>query len=306
MHNLNNLNNNFSHNNHLNQSSNNNQIVFPNAYYSKSNVNNSVNVRKIGEFKLRLMTKKSEIKIGKINDNYNPERTLIEKDPNTKAFKLTEKKTTDEKTKYSGNLMSEQTSKYLIFNTKLNSDAIEIYPAENWFMFKKDINYKTINLDDAEDKMRMKSHIVESLKNKKKETNISTKEKKISKERKTSDDIRENRGRFKKNFDNDDDDDNRYFKKNAGKKSNEEIEEKDDTDLDLKEMPSDLEEDFFGKKKNENVDLFGSNQDNNESSVDNELSSMFEKSKENSDVEDDLSEIERKFNEQNTKSIYFL
>ena len=249
MHNLNNLNNNFSHNNHLNQSSNNNQIVFPNAYYSKSNVNNSVNVRKIGEFKLRLMTKKSEIKIGKINDNYNPERTLIEKDPNTKAFKLTEKKTTDEKTKYSGNLMSEQTSKYLIFNTKLNSDAIEIYPAENWFMFKKDINYKTINLDDAEDKMRMKSHIVESLKNKKKETNISTKEKKISKERKTSDDIRENRGRFKKNFDNDDDDDNRYFKKNAGKKSNEEIEEKDDTDLDLKEMPSDLEEDFFGKKK---------------------------------------------------------
>jgi hypothetical protein len=195
------------------------------------------------------MTKKSEIKIGKINDNYNPERTLIEKDPNTKAFKLTEKKTTDEKTKYSGNLMSEQTSKYLIFNTKLNSDAIEIYPAENWFMFKKDINYKTINLDDAEDKMRMKSHIVESLKNKKKETNISTKEKKISKERKTSDDIRENRGRFKKNFDNDDDDDNRYFKKNAGKKSNEEIEEKDDTDLDLKEMPSDLEEDFFGKKK---------------------------------------------------------
>ncbi len=54
------------------------------------------------------------------------------------------------------------------------------------------------------------------------------------------------------------------------------------------------------------MDLFGSNQDNNESSVDNELSSMFEKSKENSDVEDDLSEIERKFNEQNTKSIYFL
>jgi len=254
------------------------------------------------------MTKKSEIKIGKINDNYNPERCLVEKEPNSKNFKLTEKKFGDEKTKFTGTLLAEQTSKYLIFNAKANSETIEIYPAENWFMFKKDINYKTINSEEAEEKMKVKSHTVDSIKNKGPHgSNGPAKERKGTKERKGSEDnaVEPRRvGGVKKSFlEEDEEEDNKFFKKNP-KENLEEIEEKDDTDLELKEIPSDLEEDFFGKKKDEKVDLFGSNQDEDESSLGDDLSEMFQKSKENSEVEDDLSEVERKFNEQSVRGIF--
>ena len=112
---------------------------------SYNNKNISEKKIKIAEFSLKLINKKGEMKIGKINDTFNSERVLIEKEANLKSFKLTEKKFNDEKIKFTGNLMSEQTSKYLLFNTKSGSTAIEIFPADDWFMFKKDINYKTIN-----------------------------------------------------------------------------------------------------------------------------------------------------------------
>ncbi len=274
--------------------------------YNNYNNQNKNNFRKLGEYRLRLMTKKSEIKIGKVNDNYNPERCLIEKEANSKLFKLTEKKFGDEKTKFTGSLMAEQTSKYLIFNAKANSEIIEIYPAENWYMFKKDINYKTINSDDAEEKMKIKSHIFDSLKNKGVHGgNASLKEKKTPKERKGLEETGAEARGFRRNIEEEDEEDNKFFKKSA-KENIEEIEEKDDTDLELKEIPSDLEEDFFGKKKEDKVDLFGSNQDEEESSLRDDLSDMFEKSKENSEVEDDLSEVERKFNEQRAKGMFFV
>lgn len=291
-----------STNNNYPSVNNNNFNFNPNT---NSSSNSTSNLRKVAEYRLRLMTKKSEIKIGKINDNYNPDRCLIEKEANSKLFKLTEKKYGDEKTKFTGSLMAEQTSKYLIFNAKASSDIIEIYPAENWFMFKKDINYKTINSDEAEEKMKLKSHIVDSLKNKGSHTGVAPgKEKKNAKERKGSEDnAAEGRRGIRRTLDEDEEEDNKFFKKNA-KENLEEIEEKDDTDLELKEMPSDLEEDFFGKKKEEKVDLFGSNQDEDESSLGDEMSDLFEKSKENSEVEDDLSEVERKFNEQSARGIF--
>lgn len=294
-------------NNQYNQNNNYNNFQSENLFSSKTNYNqNTESLKKVGEYRLRLMTKKSEIKIGKINDSYNPDRCLIEKEPNSKLFKLTEKKFGDEKTKFTGSLMAEQTAKYLIFNAKANSEILEIYPAENWHMFKKDINYKTINSEEAEEKMKMKSHIVDSLKNKGAHVgNASAKEKKGVNQRKASDDAApEGRRVIKRTFEEEDEEDNKFFKKNA-KENFEEKEEKDDTDLELKEMPSDLEEDFFGKKKDEEkIDLFGSNQDEDESSLGDDLSDMFEKSKENSEVEDDLSEVERKFVEQSARGIF--
>ena len=253
---------------------------------SYNNKNISEKKIKIAEFSLKLINKKGEMKIGKINDTFNSERVLIEKEANLKSFKLTEKKFNDEKIKFTGNLMSEQTSKYLLFNTKSGSNAIEIFPADDWFMFKKDINYKTINLEDAEEKMKIRSSIVENLKNK---GNISNKNKKETKARKNSTEPQEKTKFVKKNFDEDEEDeDNKCFKKT---KIVEEDDEKEVSDLELKEIPSDIEEDFFGKKEEKKIKLFDSNQ---ESSFEDD-DSFFEKSKENSEVEDDISEIDRKF-----------
>jgi len=274
---------------------------FKNNLQSNNHENYS-ELRKIGEFQLHLKSQKNELKIGKINDMYNPDRCLIDKEANSKSFKLIEKKFDDKLTKFSGSLMAEQTSKYLLFKTDLTTNTIEIFPADSWFMFKKDINYKTINLEEAEDKMKLKSHIVDSLKNKGKDTiNISSKDKK-GKERKDSENnISLGKFKNKKPFDEEEEEDNKCFKKNI-KEKQEDIEEKDDTDLELKEIPSDLEEDFFGKKKeNEKIDLFGDNEEDDDDEAVDDSSSMFQKSKENSEVEDDLSELERKFNEQNAR-----
>lgn len=276
------------------------QYSHDSLYRSNLNINqnqyDSNSIRKIAQFNLRLIHKDYEHKIGKINDDYNPNICIIEKESSSsKTYKLTQRKTnSNELMKFTGNLMAEQTSKYLIFKTspEMKSNIVDVLPAENWFIFKKDINYKTINLEDAEEKMKIKSHVVDSLKNKGPSNNITSKSKKDTKERKNSDENNFNNRKVKKAFDEDEEDENKYFKKNQ-KEPLEEFDEKEATDLELKEIPSDMEEDFFGKKEdNKKVNLFESNQDE---SSDNSDDSLFEKSKENSEVEDDLSEIDRKF-----------
>jgi hypothetical protein len=284
--------------------------------------NNKHTYKKIAEYSLKLKSNLSEFKVGKINDIYNPQKCLIEKEGNTKNFKLLEKKQINDKQKntfYTGNIIADQNSKYLIFSTKPDSNTIEIFPADNWYMFKKDINYKTMNSEEAEEKIKFRPQIIEHLKNKG-NSNAIKNNKKEKKNKKNTDNLPLNTNtqkipKNKKNFEEDSfNDEEELFnspKRNNKKNANDfdEISEKELTDLELREMPSDLEENFFGKIDNKKIKLFDPNDDlslgkselnENEDIEDDD--SLFEddkKDKENSEVEDDddddISEIDRKY-----------
>jgi hypothetical protein len=291
-------------------------------YKLNNKTNNKETYKKIAEYTIKLKSNLSEFKVGKINDTYNPQKCLIEKEGNTKNFKLLEKKQINEKQKntfYTGKIMADQNSKYLIFSAKPDSNILEIFPADNWYMFKKDINYKTMNSEEAEEKIKLRSQIIEHLKNKG-NSNVIKNNKKEKKDKKNTDIIISNTQKItknKKNFEEDSyDDEEELFnspKKNNNKKNQndfEEISEKELTDLDLREMPSDIEENFFGKVDKKKVKLFDPNDDlsigksdiNENEDIDEEDDSLFEdnKNKENSEVEDDddeddISEIDRKY-----------
>jgi len=299
-------NNNLNTNNNHNQNNNQNQ---------KYNNNNNI-FRKVAEYPLKLKSNLIDYKIGKINDIYNPQKCLLEKENNSKSFKLMEKVDNTKNTFYTGNIMSDQNSKYLIFSTKPDSDCIEIFPADNWYMFKKDINYKTINGDEAEEKIKLKPQIIEHLKNKGNNTN--TKNPKKEKNKKNSDrdrdaennnNIPQQKNLRKKNFEEDsyNDEDELFNSPKKNNKKNDSESERELTDLELREIPSDIEENFFGKSDNKKIKLFDANEElsigksegDGDDGVDDSLFDDDEEDKKvNSDVEDDddsLSEIDRKY-----------
>lgn len=336
----------------MNSNNNNNQFYHENKripYNINDNQvnNNNSKIRKIGEYKLKLKSNFSDFKVGKINDIYNPTKCLIEKESNSKGFKLSEKKnmsndseirnnlnTTNisnsnlnkEKTiNYSGALMADQTSKYLIFSTKPEANNIEIFPAENWYMFKKDITYKTINSDEVEDKLKFRPQMIEYLKNK---INVNSKPLKNKTKDKEKKEINTNNlggssnrpktKKFEEDSYNNNDDDELFNspKKNKEKKNylDESLSEKESLDLSLKEIPSDLEENFFGKPDKKKIKLFDSNEEIEKSeNLDEDEDSLFEddenEKKENSEVDDDdddISEIDRKYGANYDNSNFFI
>jgi hypothetical protein len=105
-------------------------------------------MKKVGSLNMNLISTEARIKIGKINDKVNPDKCTIQKD--NKQYKLIEKKSSRDESKYSGTLLSEQTSKYLLFKFNPETKTIDVMPADDWYIFKKDINYNTMQLEEAE------------------------------------------------------------------------------------------------------------------------------------------------------------
>lgn len=63
--------------------------------------------------------------------------------------------------------MFDQKAKYLVFQKSSESDAIDVYPAEDWYFFTKDTDYATYSCDQAEElfknKEKVKSNHIDSL-----------------------------------------------------------------------------------------------------------------------------------------------
>jgi hypothetical protein len=155
--------------------------------------------------------------------------------------------------------MSEQTSKYLILQFNQETKKMEIFPGGEWCSFKKDINYKTLTLEEAEEKMKSKNVLLDYIRNR----GVISKAKKEKKVKTESENIsfgdRLPIGRL-----NDEDED---MEDEVRNKLNDKIEEQseeerpEDLDLDLKEIPSDIEEGFI-KGKNVKEEGEGDKDDN--------------------------------------------
>ncbi len=222
------------------------------------------------------MSTEAKIKIGKINDKINSDKCTIHKDG--KAYKLIEKKSNKEESRYTGTPLIEQQSKYLIFKINPDLKSIDILPADEWFSFKKDITYNTLQLEDAEQRMKSyKSGILDTfLKNK---TITVKKEKKVKEESEGG-----RQGRIV-NMEESDEEDRKFFKA----REVEEKEEEEHLDKELKEIPSDIEVGLTGKDKNEKLLYI----EESESEEDSDDSYFGKRNDENSDVEDDeMSEID--------------
>ena len=200
---------------------------------------------------LVLVSKEPLLKIGKMNDSVNTERSILTKDPSSKSFKLVERKSNKEEARYTGTSMSEQASKYLIFQFNSDTGKIEVSPGGEWHFFKKELNYPTISIEEAENKtglldyIRNKNVITKTKKEKKTTAAAST----FKKEDATTGKIP-----FGRLNDEDEDmeDEVRQF---LGDKVEEQSEEEraEDLDPELKDIPSDIDEGFIkGKSSKEN------------------------------------------------------
>jgi hypothetical protein len=257
------------------------------------------NKKKLGTLNLQLATTDAKIKIGKVGDKLNYDKCSITKEKND--LKLIEKKPNKEEIRYTGSVMAEQTSKYLIF--KVNQDkTIDVIPADDWYHFKKDITYSTIQVEEVEENMKQgKGNILDVfLKNKAPATVAKKKEKKPKEEAEERvSGGGGGRGRATNNIAMEEDEDEmKYFKQ---KKEDVEEEDEMDVDKDLKEIPSDIEEGLKGKDKGVATKL--STRVNNfiESSEESDSDSFFgKKNNENSDIgededDDDISLIDREY-----------
>src|SRR5690348_3337103 len=115
---------------------------------------NSDNRKKLGTLTLQLAGTDSKYKIGKINEKLNYDKVSIAKDKH--EYKLSEKKSSKEPdTKFTGTQMKEQTSKYFIFKVNADGKTVDVVPADDWYIFKKDITYTTMLAEEVEEKMKI-------------------------------------------------------------------------------------------------------------------------------------------------------
>lgn len=184
-----------------------------------------------------LTSKEADNKIAKLNETINLEKTQLTRDPQTKQYKLTEKKVNHKDAKFSSTHMAEQSSKYLIMKYSSETGKIEVIPAGDWYDFKKEINFPTMSYEEAEDRNNAKFSLLDYLRNKgpapknkgkkpKDETTITVSTKKASQE----------------------------DEEQPPQIIESESEENLLDDPDLKELPSDIEEEFIkGKKTNDEI-----------------------------------------------------
>jgi len=205
------------------------------------NTNSNKSSKLIASIPLVIYNKDSKIKIGKINDTLDTEKCILTKEQQTKNYKLIEKKQRSE-IKYTGNLLAEQSSKYFIFKFNEETKKIEGFPGDDWWTFKKDIQYNTMSLEEAEERLKAKSGFTDYIRNKGLVLKGSKKEKVFKEEKETG---------IKLTRLNDEDEDildevkPHVFEREQ--KSEEDREE--DIDPELKDIPSDIEEVFMGKIK---------------------------------------------------------
>lgn len=249
------------------------------------------NLKRIGSIPMVLLSSEANIKIGKMNDTFDPNKCSLTKEQNSKNYKLIEKKSNKEEIKFTGSLLAEQTSKYFIFRYNSETKRVEVLPADEWYTFKKEVSYPTLSLEEAEEKLKNRTNMLDLLKGKGGGTTGKSKKPKIEKEEREGgggNAIRAGVNNLATGLLNDDDEDVQDELKPFLKgKHNEQSEEERDEDLDpeLREIPSDIEDAFLGKTNNkdaENKNL-GENSEVESASDD----SLFGNENEESDVEDD-------------------
>ena len=247
-----------------------------------------------GSYPMRFVSLENKMKIGKINDTISFDKCTITKEPGVKSFKLSERKSNKQEIKYTGIPTGEQTSKYLIIKYNKESKQFDLIPVdEDWYFFKKEIHYNTIPLDDAEEKMKAKNVLIDYIRNK--GTTTVTKGKKAKQtENKDSEPASSKVRKTVNKFEEEDDEDDRKAFDKEDKKELSEY-ENDEPDIDLKEIPSDIEEAFTsGNDKTKSKLLFQEMEDLPEE--ESESDDIFGKENENedSDIQDDdsgLSEV---------------
>lgn len=201
----------------------------------------------IASIPIVLVSKETSKKVGKINDSILPEKCVITKDPQSKSFKLVENKPGKGETRYTGNAIAEQSSKYLVLQYNPETGRMEVSPAGDWYTFKKDINYQTISLEEAEEKMKGKSVFLDYIRSKGVLPTKSKKEKKPRGEITSRGGGRVPFGRL-----NDEDEDMEdEVRPQLFERLEEQSEEErpEDMDPELKDVPSDIEEGFIKGKK---------------------------------------------------------
>jgi hypothetical protein len=245
----------------------------------------------IASIPLVLVSKEASIKIGKINDPVNPERCILTKDPATKSFKLLEKKSTKEEVRFTGTMMSEQSSKYLMFQFNSDIGKIEVTPGGEWFTFKKEINYPTMSIEEAEEKMKSKSGLLDYIRNK----GVLTKPKKEKKKREDASTGRLPFGKLNDEDEDAEDEVRQYLTEKVEEQSEEERPE--DMDPELKDVPSDIEEGFIkGTKPKEEDDKSKNNIESQEEDFSSEDDALFGGDEE-SEVDDEDLDDEGGFSE---------
>jgi hypothetical protein len=229
---------------------------------------------------LVLVSKDAETKVAKLNDAINLERSQFTRDPQTKQYKITEKNTNKQEIKYTGSHMAEQSSKYLIFKFNSETGKIDVAPAGEWHDFKRDINFPTLSIEEAEEKMKGKSGLIDYLRNKGGPPSK-------SKVKKGKDELTINISTKKNYVAEDEEELQAPIIESASE------EDKDELDLDLKEAPSDIEEDFIkGKKAKEEenkIEGLGFTSEDEENQEDNE--DLFEDDEEDFDG-DNFSDVD--------------
>lgn len=241
--------------------------------------------RHIASVPLVLVSKESTIKIGKINDQLNEERCFLTKDPASKSYKLVEKKSNKEEIRFTGTTLADQSSKYLMFRFNQDSGKIEVSPGGDWFSFRKEISYPTMSIEEAEEKMKGKSGLLDYIRNK----GVLTKPKKDKK--KNSVDISSSGGRVPFGRLNDDDEDmedevRQFLTEKVEEQSEEERPE--DVDPELKEVDSDIEEAFIKGTKTKEEENKTNNFEEEEFSSDDDA--LFGDDDEGEEEDDDVDE----------------
>jgi hypothetical protein len=240
---------------------------------SRNRDRNNSHPHKMLSIPMVLVSREAETKIAKLNDTINLEKSQFTRDPQTKQYKITEKKTNKQEIKYTGSHMAEQSSKYLLFKFNSETGKIEVSPAGDWHDFKREINFPTFSIEEAEEKMKGKSGLIDYLRNK---GGPATK----SKTKKAKDEFTINISTKKSNAV-EEEEDFQNFQAPVIESASEE--DKEELDLDLKEAPSDIEEDFIkGKKTKEDNKLEGLGFTSEEDDNQDENEDLFE------DDEDDL------------------
>jgi hypothetical protein len=206
--------------------------------------------KRIASIPIVLASTESKIKIGKISDEFKSDKCQIMKDPSSKSYKLSEKKGKGE-SRFTGTLLADQSSRYLIMKYNPETNKIEAFPSDDWYDFKKDIFYQTLSLEEAEEKLKSKSVFNDYLKNKNTPAggkSSGKKDKNEDKEEKTKTTKLPSK-KMEEDLDGEEEP-KQPFKE---KKVYDETEEKEDYDPDLREVPSDIEEGFTGKDKSKDI-----------------------------------------------------
>lgn len=205
---------------------------------------------------LILGDKISKIKIGKILDPIDYSNSSIISDD--KEYRLEEKRIDKSTKKYIGKHFAEQTSKYVIMSYNDSTHKIEMLPVSEWFLFKKDMELKTINIDKYDEHKKSLSLMLNLLKHKG-----------VGSTKKTRKTKTENAFDKNENVDKNDETFNDYEDKEESKSNVKKYDShSSENDIDLKDCESDIVDQLKKKSDVDNAEQNSSEEDEEYNSSD--------------------------------------